>query len=75
MTRRQEAYQKRHQLIYNDYAATDEHGRPKMTLAQLRAKYGLRSNEGIYYAIDKIEGRRRKKHGQEAKTRKDLTNN
>ena len=74
MTRRQEQYKKRHQLIYDDYSATDQYGRPKMTLEQLRDKYGLKSNEGIYYAIDKIEGSRRKKHGQEAKTRKDLTN-
>lgn len=75
MTGRRQLYEKRHQRIYEDYLVTDDHGRPVYTLEQLRAKYGLGSNEGIYYAIRKVEGKPRKKHGREAKTVKDLTNN
>ena len=59
---------------------TDQYGRPRFTLEEIKKAFGLSSNAGVYYRIDKAqrylaeESSRRRQHGLASKTRKDLTN-
>ena len=73
-TRRQKIFQKLADDTNNVYWEVDEYGRPKYTTQEVKSKFGLNSNEGLYYRLRKAGAGRRKSHGLASGTRKDLTN-
>lgn len=77
-TRRQKVFQERHRRIFEAYNEVDDFGRPRYTLDEIREMFDLKSRQGIYYCVDRVDkecGRRREQRGVASATSKDLTSN